>query len=196
MTTSCAISRRRLTGISAGVIAGIVLLMGMPSAHADAPGASRTEAATQALKAMGAQILYRDESNGPGKIVISTDGSWRGGDAGLARLKEVDGLYKLRLGGPITDAGLRHVAALHGLTALDVHVVGISDAGVRELAPLTQLERLNLTYTKVTDAGLKSLTGMTRLKWLGLAYTQVTARGVEELKESLAVTIIEGDFQR
>lgn len=172
-----------------------VLSFTASTAWADSAAAG-SDAALAALKALGAQVQHRPEPTGPGRIVIAMDNSWRGGDDGLAHLKDVEGLYKLRLGGHISDDGLKHLEALPHLKSLDVHVLGITDAGVAHLKSLTDLERLNLTYTKVTDAGLRHLTGMSRLKWLGLNYTQVTQAGVSELQRSLENTLVEGHFSR
>ncbi|URX62114.1 hypothetical protein KR767_19030 [Luteibacter anthropi] len=170
----------------------------LPAVVAQARGCAevssgRSDAALAALRTQGASIEYRDESDGPGKLMISTDGRWQGGDTGLAALKEVAGLYKVRLGANVTDQGLAEVAQICGLSSLDVHSVAVTDAGVRHLAPLTGLRRLNLTYTKVSDEGLRTFEGWTRLQWLGLSYTRVTRSGIEGLKRVLKQTVIEGN---
>lgn len=182
------------TGVAINLCIALLSFTGA-TVWADAPAGS-SDAALAALEALGAQVQHRPEPAGSGLIVIAMDNSWRGGDAGLAHLKNVEGLYKLRLGGHISDDGLEHLKALRHLKSLDVHVLGITDAGVAHLESLTDLERLNLTYTKVTDAGLRHLTGMRRLKWLGLNYTQVTQAGVSQLQRSLEATLIEGHFSR
>ena len=156
---------------------------------------SRSAAALQALSDLGADVQVR-ERDGRRDVMITTDGNWQGGDAGLAHLKDVDGLHKLRLAGDISDAGLPAVAAVCGLTSLDLHLIGLTDTGVRALAGLTRLERLNLTYTKVSDDGLDALASLTGLRWLGLSYTRVTQAGMDRLKRSLADTIIEGNPSR
>lgn len=155
------------------------------------PGHS--EAALEALRVQGAAIEYRDEAGGPGKVIVTTDGRWRGGDAGLAVLKDVAGLYKIRLGANVTDAGLAEVAKVCGLTSLDIHSVAVTDAGVQRLAPLTGLRRLNLTYTRVSDRGLRTFESWTQLQWLGLSYTRVTRAGMDGLRRVLAGTVIEGN---
>lgn len=169
----------------------------VPCMAADAAPASADEhaGALAELERMGAQVIKRDAGDGVGTLMISTDGAWSGGDDGLSLFGKVRGLYKLRLGGRITDAGLVHIGALPGLTSLDVHVFNITDEGIGHLRPLAGLQRLNLTYTRVTDAGLEHLAGMTSLKWLGLSYTPVTRAGVDKLKQSLTTTIIEGNYQ-
>lgn len=178
------------------VTAALMLLcMLTPAQAAECVAATdpqRSEAALKALTELGADLRQRDVGGRP-QVMLSTDGNWRGGDAGLDHLKDVIGLYKLRLAGEISDAGLAQLAGVCGLTGLDLHLIGLTDVGVHELRHLTRLERLNLTYTKVSDAGLESLAGLRQLRWLGLSYTQVTRAGIDKLKRSLDKTIIEGN---
>jgi Leucine rich repeat len=179
------------------ILSCLLLCLSFAAQAADCPAAdpARSEAALAALRELGADVSVRSK-DGRQEVMVTTDGNWRGGDAGLAHLKDVSGLYKLRLAGEITDAGVPAVAAVCGLTALDLHLIGLTDAGVRALAGLTRLERLNLTYTKVSDTGLESLASLTGLRWLGLSYTRVTKAGMDKLKNSLGNTIIEGNPSR
>ncbi len=175
----------------------IVALAAVLPARADdrcgaKPDAARSEAAVRALTELGADIQVRDEG-GRRKMMLTTDGNWRGGDEGLTHLKDVAGLYKLRLAGHITDAGLARLVDMCELTSLDLHIVGVTDAGVAELGRIKRLQRLNLTYTKVSDAGLDALAGLRDLQWLGLSYTRVTQTGIDKLRQSLSGTIIEGN---
>jgi len=57
----------------------------------------------------------------------------------------------------VTDAGVKELAALENLTALDLSQTMITDAGVKELTGLKNLTELSLYDTKVTDAGVKEL---------------------------------------
>ncbi len=181
--------------------AGLILaLAAVLPAHADEacsakPDAARSEAAIRALTELGADIQVRDD-RGQRKVMLTTDGNWRGGDEGLAHLKDVAGLYKLRLAGDITDAGLARLADLCELTSLDLHIIGVTDAGVAQVGRIKRLQRLNLTYTKVSDAGLDALAGLHDLQWLGLSYTRVTLAGIDKLRQSLGDTIIEGNPSR
>lgn len=159
-------------------------------------GAAQSEAAIRTIIALGASVQYRDEPGGSGTVMVSTDGRWRGGDAGMAHLQRVAGLYKLRLGGDFSDRGLIEVGKICTLTSLDVHVPGITDAGIAHLLPLAKLQRLNLTYTRVSDAGISSLQSMTQLKWLGLSYTGFSRAGMDRLKRALPHTIVEGNPTR
>ncbi len=67
------------------------------------------------------------------------------------------GLALKNSGSIVDDAGLKELAGLKNLTALDLHTTEVTDAGLKELAGLTTLTMLNLDRTKVTDAGLKEL---------------------------------------
>ncbi len=60
----------------------------------------------------------RDE--GPAKS-LTIDRSWRGGDKGLATLRELTNVVSLSLrDAPLTDTALSHIAALRGLQSLDI----------------------------------------------------------------------------
>lgn len=157
--------------------------------------ADTSEAALLQLQTLGAQIEMKSDHMGNRGVMITVGSLWNGGEHGLSELKNVEGLFKLRVSGNISDAGIDHIAALTELKALDLHLIKMSDAGVRKLQEMTNLERLNLTYTQVTDDGLKYLYKMKNLQWLGLAYTNVSRKGVNELKKELTKTLIEGRFK-
>jgi internalin A len=57
----------------------------------------------------------------------------------------------------VTDAGLKELAGLKGLTRLSLSRTGVTDAGLKELAGLKNLKNLSLSGTSVTDAGAKTL---------------------------------------
>ena len=59
--------------------------------------------------------------------------------------------------GGVGNKGLQALAALTGLTNLDLDSRKISDAGLPALAPLTGLRRLDLFSARVTDAGCVAL---------------------------------------
>ena len=65
--------------------------------------------------------------------------------------------------GAVTDAGLKELAALKSLTALNLGHTKVTDPGLKELAPLKNLKILSLFKTKVTDAGLKELAPLENL---------------------------------
>ena len=61
----------------------------------------------------------------------------------------------------------------------------ITDAGLKHLAALKNLQNLDLNGTQVTDAGLKELAGCKNLHSLDLRETQATEEGVAELRRVL-----------
>jgi len=64
---------------------------------------------------------------------LTLDRSWRGGDAGIASLREVPRLVSLSIDhAPLTDAALNHLAALTNLAELDVRGAAFTSAGLYE----------------------------------------------------------------
>jgi serine/threonine protein kinase len=124
-------------------------------------GTSATDADLDRLKNLG------------GLRHVALDGGWVT-DAGLARLAGLP-LVSLDVAGPnVTDAGMGHVAAMTGLTALNLSWSEVGDGGLDRLAPLTRLTHLNLTGTRVTDAGAAGLARFKQLRELRLDGTRVT----------------------
>lgn len=176
-------------------------IQGLLGAGAAAAGAAdgdeagrRHEQAVAALTELGAVVTVQRTAGGEESWVVSTNDAWQGGGDGLAHLAGLAGPVKLRLGGPIPESGLVHLARVRGLVSLDLHLPGLTDAGLLHLAGLEGLERLNLTYSAVTDAGLEHLAGLHDLKWLGVVYTRVTAEGARRLQEALPAVLIQGSF--
>jgi len=177
------------------VVQGLFAASPAPAGAATgAEAATRHEKAVAALKRLGAAVTAQRTAGGEEIWVVSTNDAWLGGDEGLAHLEGLSGRVKLRLGGPISEAGLAHLAQVSGLFALDLHLTDLTDAGLVHVARLDGLERLNLTYSAVTDAGLEHLVGLRNLKWLGVVHTRVTAEGAERLQEALPEVLIQGSF--
>src|SRR5262245_1906787 len=61
---------------------------------------------------------------------------------------------------------------------LDLHNTPVTDAGLKELAAFKNLQALDLTGTEVTDGGLKDLAALKSLRVLDLAVTSVTDAGL------------------
>jgi hypothetical protein len=92
--------------------------------------------AVEAIQNLGGRIT-RDEK-AKGKPIVGVD---------FARTK-------------VTDADLKHLAALKQLRDLDLGLTQVTNAGLKHLAALKQLRDLDLGLTQVTDAGLKHLAGL------------------------------------
>jgi len=74
--------------------------------------------------------LAPDADEGPAKS-LRIDRSWRGGDNGLAALRELTNVASLSLHeAPLTDTALTHIAALRGLQSLDIQSTPFSTAAL------------------------------------------------------------------
>jgi Leucine-rich repeat (LRR) protein len=79
-------------------------------------------------------------------------------------IQDVDFSYS-----PLTDLGLKRLASLQGLTALDISGSQITDAGLAYLVVHKDLENLNLSWCEsVTNDAMKHLYALNRLKSLFL----------------------------
>ncbi len=112
------------------------------------------------------------------------------GELTKADLAEVSALRSVQ----ITDAGLKEMAKLHQLTALNLTFTKITDAGLKEVAKLQKLTDLQLAYAQITDMGLKEVAKLQKLTTLDLYSTKVTRAGVDELQKALPKCIIYSDF--
>jgi hypothetical protein len=120
----------------------------------------------------------------PGTVVCLPE-EWRGGDEKLSLL---DDLYKLTvvylLGAPVTDRGMRHLAAIEELEELYLVETGVTAEGLKRLnAP--RLHTLHLEDraggTAFGDEALKPFAGNRRLMRLCLYGPEFTDAGVELL---------------
>jgi hypothetical protein len=103
-------------------------------------------------------------------------------DVGLENIAKCSSLRSLCLGPGLTDAALKHVANLVGLTVLRLDSAeGITDAGMDLLYPLTRLECLSIQYTQVGDTGLRVISHFTTLKELVLCHTKISDVGLRIL---------------
>ena len=86
----------------------------------------------------------------------------------------------------ITDDGLKDIAQLQNLVALELGGTKITDKGLSEVAELQNLKLLNLNGTKITDTGLKALVQLPNLESLFLLHTQITDEGAAVLTNANA----------
>ena len=100
-------------------------------------------------------------------------------DAILERLGRLGHVRRLELAGSkaITDAGLRHLAALPQLSHVDLAFTPITDGAAGALALCHGLERVSLIGTATGDATIDALTGKAALRMLG-AGVAVTEAGL------------------
>src|SRR6202035_5417103 len=62
-----------------------------------------------------------------------------------------------------SDQDLRVLNKFHGLARLHLGMIPITDAGMKELAALKNLKDLDVNAPNLTDAGVKELNGLTKL---------------------------------
>lgn len=81
---------------------------------------------------------------------------------------------------PATDADLKHVAGLSGLTSLHLNGTNLTDAGLAAIGGLRDLQGLHIADTKVTSAGLAQVSRLKNLLQLDLSHTEV-AKGLAKI---------------
>lgn len=110
---------------------------------------------------------------------------WRKYEAGMfAKLSAPAAPFSMGLGNTeIDSAGLKELAGLQNLQAVDLSHTKVTDVGLKELAALKNLHSLDLGASAVTDVGLKELAAVTSLQKLYFGSTAVTDAGLEELAE-------------
>ncbi|HEV8068448.1 MAG TPA: protein kinase [Planctomycetaceae bacterium] len=94
-------------------------------------------------------------------------------DAGVRSLAPLSGLTELSLSGHARNLHGSGFEALRGLTnlrALDVMGCGLDDEGARRIGLLTSLESLSVRDTWISGKGLAALAGLKHLKFLSLAH--------------------------
>ena len=121
-------------------------------------------------------------------------------DDDLAALANFPQLEELWIqGSPVTDRGIRHLAALHRLKALQIRNAQVADAGYAVLKELPALERLylrdqgptNQFRSGIGDSGLDFVATLSELKHLDLARSRVTDQGVAKLKGLLNLEVLD-----
>ena len=91
---------------------------------------------------------------------------WRGGNNGLALLKDVRAAYEVILDSPeIDDAGLPYVAEMERLEGLTCKRTVITDTGLQNASGIQGLKLLRFDGARVTPAGFTALSSH-NLMWL------------------------------
>jgi hypothetical protein len=100
-------------------------------------------------------------------------------------MKQLRGLWVGMNRRPLTDAGVRHLAGLAGLEALDLQGAKMTDAGVGSLAGLSELHRLYVQGAEgaggITDAGVDHVLRLTKLREQQVANGRLTEAGARRL---------------
>lgn len=94
------------------------------------------------------------------------------------------GITALRAGGQMTDAALERLAQRDLVTSLDLDGSRrVTDAGLRHLAAMPRLERLDLSGCAITDDGLAALRHLPALREFSLCHHDgVSDRGLAHLE--------------
>jgi hypothetical protein len=112
-------------------------------------------------------------------------------DGGMKELANLKSLRALDLSQTkVTDVGLKEISGLKALHALGLEETGVTDAGLKALTDMKSLQILTLWRTKVTDVGVKELVALKSLQWLNLGRTSVTDAGLTQLAELRSLKVL------
>jgi hypothetical protein len=166
--------------ITKGLFAGLALVLGSATAHAD----PAEDKAVQAVMKWGGRITREKEGEGRPVVGVELGMSQKVTDAGLKELNHFKSLRTLNLwnANNITDAGMKELKEFKSLRELNLWNLRVSDAGLADLKEIKNLEYLFLGGAGVTDAGLNELKEFKSLHTLDLSSTSVTDAGLGELK--------------
>ena len=107
-------------------------------------------------------------------------------DQDLALIRYVPGLRVLQLDhadNKLTDAGMVEIAKLTQIEHLRIRGGSIGDDGLKALATMPNLKALNIPQGKFTDAGLAHLKELPKLEMLRIGSPNVTDKGIAELND-------------
>ena len=161
---------------------------------------ARHEAAAEVIESHGGHVAYEDpgtavtldlaDKTAAGKAMAAVSDLFDvyavtliHGNTPLKSLGDLPKLQHVTLRDtPLTDAGLKYLAAQPHLAELHLLNTGLDDARLAQVAAsLPDLEQLTVGYDPVTDAGLEPLARLTDLRRLTLANTDVTADAAAKL---------------
>jgi len=117
-------------------------------------------------------------------------------DEGLAMIATLLDLVDLYVGGPYSDAGLRHLTSLHRLAKLAIHSELVTSEGIGVVATFPRLESLYLDTPRLSDDGVAALLCCAALEEMVLTRSSVSDGGLQSLRDGLpkcAVHDIERD---
>lgn len=136
---------------------------------------------SQEMGVPGEEHAVRDEAEAKAIATIKSLGGFVKRDD----TKSVNSFVVVLTGASVTDATLKELAPLKGLSTLSIRNAGVTDEGLKELAQFQSLTLLNISDTNVTDAGLKELGTFKQLISVTLYRTKATEAGLAELKKAL-----------
>ena len=99
-------------------------------------------------------------------------------DETLAVVDQCPHLKRLKLGMPMADAGVEHIAAATGLEFVNLPTARFTDDGLAALARLPRLELLRFHSPHVTDAGIAHIAEIDSLRFLHLIDVPITDEGL------------------
>ena len=110
-------------------------------------------------KALGLRLLPRSQVATDGLVLRTASAPERATDTALAKLRPVaDLIVDAELARtPVTNAGLKNLAAWTNLRALDLSHTAVSGPGLAPLSRLKKLESVNLTETSADPASIAKL---------------------------------------
>ena len=106
-------------------------------------------------------------------------------DADIPRLRSLEHLERLGLGGPgLSDLGLRQLAPMNRLKSLELHFLpSVSDEGLQCLTELTGVGELWLDGPRFGDRDLEQVGRMPQLRKLSLYRTSITDAGIAAIED-------------
>ncbi|MBM3994123.1 MAG: hypothetical protein FJ303_08205 [Planctomycetes bacterium] len=139
----------------------------------------------------GAGIPFRTRNDGPkpGDLLAFRSRLWHSG--ALEKLRMPDQPFALSLRSSVSDAGLKELAGLENLTALDLVLSEATDSALRDLASIPNLTSLDLRMVpSIMDAGLKHLARCGNLRTLYVDATNASATEIDDLNAAGALPVL------
>jgi hypothetical protein len=178
-----------------------LLLLAAFAAAATADEPSREQSIRAELKDLGAKFQVTQRFLGvdpfPDQSGLWIDEEWKGTDEDLAKLKLLSDITSITVEGTqVTDAWMKHVAAMPKLSSVAVKRSKITVDGVAELLNLPNLQELSIYYAPLGDEVVEHLAAMQGLTVLKLYGGQFSERGKESLAAAFEGTATVLDLRK
>lgn len=155
----------------------------------------RSAQALVELQTLGAKIVYRHDFNGffeEDIASIEIDADFRGTEQDLRRLQWLPDVRSLVLAGDkVSNAWLKHAAAMEGLSELHLYEVAVTPEGFAAIAQHPSLAQLGVYYTSIDDGALPHLQKLPALNFVKLYGTSVTRAGVEKFQAATGLAKVD-----